>query len=121
VTGKTDAAKVAEAARLYHSARLTAAEIARVMKVNERTIRRWLAGTTRRTGPRGRTDVRDELILALRDRESLCYAEIGRRTGMSETGARQRYWVLTGRERADRRKTTDTSVAGNGETGEPSS
>jgi hypothetical protein len=49
----------------------------------------------------------------------LSYAEIGRRTGMSETGARLRYWALTGRERADRRKTPDAIVAGNGGTGDP--
>jgi hypothetical protein len=105
VTRKTDAGRIAEAARLYHSARLTEAEVARVLRVNERTVRRWLAGTTRRTGPRGRTEVKDRAILDFRQREGLSFAEIARRTGMSTTGARMRYYALTGRERPDRPRT----------------
>lgn len=100
-----DPAKVAEAARLYHSARLTEADVARVMQVSVRTVRRWLAGTARRTGPRGRADVNDQLILDLKDREGLSFAEIGRRVHMSKTGARMRYYALTGMERPERRKT----------------
>jgi hypothetical protein len=117
VTRKTDTDRIAEAARLYHSAHLTEAEVARVLLVNERTVRRWLDGTTRRTGPRGRTEVKDQAVLDFRDREGLSFAEIGRRTGMSTTGARMRYYALTGRERPDRPKTTET-VAGNGGTGD---
>jgi hypothetical protein len=43
---------IAEAARLYHGENLTAAEVATRLGRNERTVRRWLDGTLRRTGPR---------------------------------------------------------------------
>lgn len=112
---KPDPARIAEAARLYHSAGLTESEVARALLVNEKTVRRWLAGTTRRTGPRSRPDVDDDLILRLRQQEGLSYDEIGRRVHMSTTGVRMRYYALTGRPRADRIKTPDQ----NGATGEP--
>lgn len=104
MTRKANPAQVEEAVRLYHSLRLTEAEVARVMQVSERTVRRWLAGTARSTGPRRRTSVNDTLILDLKDREGLSFAEIGRRAGLSKTGARMRYYALTGRERPERRK-----------------
>lgn len=115
MTGRLDQAKVAEAARLYHALSLTEAEVARVMQVSERTVRRWLAGTARRTGPRARSDVNDALILDLKD-QGLSFRAIALRVHMSKTGARLRYYALTGRERPDRPKT----AAGNGGTGETS-
>lgn len=124
---KIDEGRVAEAARLYHSARLTQAEVARVLEVDVRTVRRWLAGTARRPGPRPRPGVRDQLILDLRDRSAsisseyaayleragyrvprkgrpLSFAAIAALTGMSKTGVRMRYYALTGRARPDRAK-----------------
>jgi hypothetical protein len=68
-------------------------------------------------GARKRGDVRDDLILDLKDREGLSFEEIGRRVHMSKTGALMRYYALTGRERPERAKTTDSITAGNGETG----
>lgn len=47
-------------------------------------------------------DVRDSLILDLKDRDGLSFEEIGRRVHMSKTGARMRYYALTGRPRPDR-------------------
>ena len=61
-------------------------------------------------GPRPRADVRDSLILDLRDREALSFAAIGRRVHMSPTGARMRYYALTGRERPERTRETAAPV-----------
>lgn len=58
-----------------------------------------------RRGPRKRPDVRDSLILGLKDDDGLSFAEIADRVHMSATGVRMRYYALTGRERPDRPKT----------------
>jgi len=101
VTRKRDEARVAEAKRLYGLG-LTTAAIGTQMHVDPRTVQRWLDGLTGPRGPRKRPDARDELILDLRDRGGLSFAEIGRRVHMSKTGARMRYYALTGRERPER-------------------
>ena len=102
-----DSRRVCEARRLY-AAGMTARELAAHFGVHERTVRVWLGEQVRRTGPRGRTDIADEKILALRDESAaeggrpLSFAEIGRQLGMSKTGVRMRYYALTGRQRPDR-------------------
>jgi hypothetical protein len=103
MTRTRDEAKVAEAARLYLSG-MTRQQVAREMRVNDSTVSRWLADVIRPRGPRPRADVRDALILSLKDREGLSFEAIGRRVHMSKTGARMRYYSLTGRERPDRAK-----------------
>jgi len=97
---KRDEAQVAEAQRL-DGLGLTSHAIAAQLGIAPRTVQRWLGGAHQR-GPRPRADVRDEKILDLRDRESLSFAEIGRRVHMSTTGARMRYYALTGRPRPER-------------------
>jgi len=112
-----DDSAAARAAALYAGG-CTAPEIAGALGVTERTVRRWLAGQLRRPGPRPRADVRDEKILALRapdpgperearglpPRKPASFAEIAAATGMSRTGARMRYYALTGRQRPGREK-----------------
>lgn len=97
---KIDTAQVEEARRLGDLG-LTSYAIASQVGVHSTTVQRWL-GVNAARGPRGRIDVTDERIRCLRDRECLSFAEIGRRTGMSKTGARMRYYALTGRPRPDR-------------------
>lgn len=110
-------AQVAEARRLYHLGLSTYAVAAQVGR-DARTVQRWLAGETRRRGPRGRLDVTDQRILDLRtvvsdpEREAkglppakpVSFAEIAALVGMSKTGVRNRYYTLIGRPRPDRRK-----------------
>jgi DNA-directed RNA polymerase specialized sigma24 family protein len=84
-----DESRVAQASRLYHSGNLTAREVAAVMNVDERTVRRYLGDTTRRTGPRGRTDVSDARVIALRD-QGCGPTEIARLTGLSRGAVRKR-------------------------------
>ena len=103
MTRTRDKAQVAEAKRLYDLG-LTTSSIAAQVDADPRTVQRWLANVIAKRGPRKRADVRDELILDLKDREGLSFEEIGRRVHMSKTGARMRYYALTGRERPERRK-----------------
>ena len=98
-----DESRVAEAARLYLSG-MTRDQVARELHVEGPTVGRWLAGIIRPRGPRKRADVRDDRILELRDRDGLSFAELGRRVGMSKTGARMRYYAITGRERPEKRR-----------------
>jgi hypothetical protein len=98
-----DEAKVAEARRLYGLG-LTTYAIAAQVHADPRTVQRWLGDLIRPAGPRKRADVRADAVLDLRDREGLNWAEIGRRVGMSRTGARMRYYALIGRERPERAK-----------------
>jgi len=88
-----DPGRAAEAARLYLSG-MSAREAGAAVGADSTTVLRWLweAGIkTRRTGPRGRSDVPDGVITRMRERQGLSFAEIGRRTGMSRRGASQRY------------------------------
>lgn len=101
MTRTRDEAQVAEARRL-HALGLTTRAIAAQMGRDPATIQRWTGDIARPRGPRKRPGVRDEVILDLRDRQGLSYAEIGRRVRMSATGARMRYYQLTGRERPER-------------------
>ena len=103
MTRTTDPAQVTEAKRLYGLG-LTTYAIAAQVHADPRTVQRWLEDVIGPRGPRPRPDVRDQLVLDLRDREGLSYAEIGRRVHMSTTGARMRYYALTGRERPERAK-----------------
>jgi transcriptional regulator GlxA family with amidase domain len=106
---RTDSRRVQEARRLYQAG-MTAPELGRHFGVHERTVRGWLGEQLRRSGPRGRTDVADAKILALRDEPAatggkpLSFAEIALRVGMSATGVRMRYYALTGRTRPERGK-----------------
>ena len=104
-----DEAQVGEARRLYGLG-LTTYAIAAHLRVDPRTVQRWLADVTGPRGPRPRADVRDSLILDLRNREALSFAAIGRRVHMSPTGARMRYYALTGRERPERTRETAAPV-----------
>jgi hypothetical protein len=108
VTRQRDEARVTEAKRLYGLG-LTTYAIAAQVHADPRTVQRWVADAIQPRGPRPRPDVRDQLVLGLRDREGLSYAEIGRRVHMSTTGARMRYYALTGRQRPERAKTTQTT------------
>lgn len=103
-----DEAKVAAARRLYALGLGTRAVAAQV-GADPRTVSRWLAGVVRPRGPRPRPDVQDAVILDLKDREGLSFEEIGRRVHMSKTGARMRYYALTGRPRPERAKNADTT------------
>lgn len=110
-------AQVTEARRLYRLG-LDSYAVAAQIGANPRTVQRWLAGETRRRGPRGRVDVTDQRILDLRkvtpdpEREAkglppakpVSFAEIAALTGMSKTGVRNRYYALTSRPRPDRVK-----------------
>ena len=107
---RRDSTQVQEAARLYASGK-TSREIGAELGRAPRTIERWLGDAARRRGPRPRADVKDQLILDLKDREGLSFAEIGRRVHMSTTGARMRYYALTGRDRPDRVKPPPTGTA----------
>jgi len=107
VTRTRDEARIAAAARLYLSG-MTRQQVARQMAVNDSTVSRWLAGVIRPRGPRKRPDVRDDLILDLKD-QGLSFEEIGRRVHMSKTGARMRYYAATGRERPDRPASAKTA------------
>lgn len=102
MTRTRDEAKVTEARRL-HGLGLATRAIAAQVGTDPRTVQRWTADASRPRGPRKRPDVRDEQILDLKDREGLSFAEIGRRVRMSKTGARMRYYALTGHPRPDRR------------------
>lgn len=84
-----DKSRVAEASRLYHSGGLSVHEVAKVMGIDEKTVRRWLAGTLRRTGPRGRTDVGDPKIIVML-RAGAEPTEIARATGLSRGAVRKR-------------------------------
>jgi len=101
VTRKRDSGKVAQAVRLYEEG-MTRDEVAQALQVRGSTVTRWLGGHARRRGRRKREDVTDDEILALRDADHLSFREIGIATGMSKTGARLRYYALTGRPRPDR-------------------
>jgi hypothetical protein len=87
-----------------YQAGATTREIAAEHGVHEATIRQWLAREAiarRRTGPRGRLDVTDELILELRE-VGLSYREIALDVGMSKSGARQRWLAASGQPRPGR-------------------
>ena len=103
MTRTRDEARVTEARRLYGLG-LTTYAIAAQVDADPRTVQRWLGDDIGPRGPRKRPDVRDRLVLDLRDREGLPFAEIARRVHMSRTGVRMRYYALTGRERPDRAK-----------------
>jgi len=103
MTRTRDEARAAEARRL-HGLGLTTRAIAAQLGADPATVGRWTADLARPRGPRKRADV---LILELRDREGLSFEEIARRAHMSKTGARMRYYALTGRERPERAKTTE--------------
>jgi hypothetical protein len=110
MTRTRDAAKVAEALRLYHDEGLTRDEIALRMRVRGSTVSRWLDGTARPRGPRPTTTPEtDALIIELRSGAvPVPFPALAEEVGMSPTGVRNRYYALTGRPRADRRKTPQT-------------
>jgi uncharacterized protein YjcR len=94
---------VARAVQLYLDG-ATTRDIGQQLGVDPRTVRRWIAGQVplRRRGPRGRTDVTDDVVRDLREAQQASYAQIADQVGMSKQGAMQRYWRLTGRPRPDR-------------------
>ena len=95
-----DELMVARASELYEAGH-TAREVAALLGVDEKTVRNWLSGGLRRTGPRGRADITDDAVLAFRA-EGLSYAAIAARTHMSATGVRMRVYALSGRRRPGR-------------------
>ena len=80
--------------------------------VDPSTVRRWIAqvDTLRRTGPRGRTDVPDALIVELRDVERLSFAAVAGEVRMSKTGVVHRYQVATEGARRDRSDHTENDL-----------
>lgn len=93
------------AATAAYRAGATTREIAAQLgDVNPTTIARWVAqvDALRRTGPRGRTDVPDSLIVELRDVEHLPFAALAAEVGMSKSGVLHRYRVATEGHRRDR-------------------
>jgi hypothetical protein len=93
---------------------MTTREIGDTLRVNPKTVWRWLAGmdvARRRRGPRGRTDVPDELIRELIEDFGLSYAEAGEEVGMSKSGVMQRWWRIIGRPRADRAPETAATTS----------
>lgn len=104
-----DEAKRAEARRLAGLG-IPRGEIAARLGANRSTVTRWL-GSQGRTGPARRRDVPDAKILDLRDRQSLSWAEVARLTGMSESGAKQRYQAIKGLPRYGRRPAPGTGSA----------
>lgn len=103
---KPDKDRIEEARRLYASG-LDVMEVAARLKASDRSVRTWVADIARPAGRPKRDDVRDDLILDLKDREGLSFEEIGRRVHMSKTGARMRYYAVTGRRRPERRPRPD--------------
>lgn len=89
MTRTQDQGRVAKASRLYHSGGLSVREVAKVMDVDEKTVRRWLGDSLRRRGPRGRTDVTDARVIALRDQD-MNPTDIARATGLSRSAVRKR-------------------------------
>lgn len=98
MTGRRDEDRARAARSLYIRDQATAREIAAVLGVHERTIRRWLDqdGVDRRSpGPR-RAAVPDAKIMTLRGLGQ-SWAEISRQTGLSPTGVRKRWAAAAGR------------------------
>lgn len=89
-------------ARAAYAAGATTREIADSLGVSPTMVSRWVGpDALRRTGPRGRADVRDARIVELRD-AGMSFAEIGRRVGMSKSGVTHRYRIATEGARRDR-------------------
>lgn len=88
--------QAARAARLYRAGQ-TLREIAAKMDTDSKAVWRAIAGRTetRRTGPRGRTDITDTQVIELRDDLELSWQEIADKVGMSRTGVRARYQMAT--------------------------
>jgi DNA-binding Lrp family transcriptional regulator len=92
------------AVRLYERGR-TLREIADELGVDPRTVWRHIRDQVdiRRPGPRGRADVTDEVIVALRGQPGqppgASWPEIAAEVGMSRTGVRARWLRATGQER----------------------
>jgi hypothetical protein len=63
--------------------------------IHPRTVERH-AASARRRGPRGRTDVDDDLIVRLRDGARLIFDEIAGLVGMSRSPVRRRYYHARG-------------------------
>lgn len=86
--------------RLYRKGR-TIREISAELGVDSKTVWRHLRGVVepRRTGPRGRADVTDELIVSLRDDDEMSWPQIAREVQMSRSGVRARYLLATTGER----------------------
>lgn len=79
----------AEVARLYHDEGMSTRAVAGATGRSQSTIIRLLAGTTRRTGPKPRTDVPDALIEDLL-RQRRTWDQIAAEVGMTRTGVRNR-------------------------------
>lgn len=94
----------ATALAAYGAGSTTREIAAQLGDVNPTTIARWIAQADmlRRTGPRGRTDVPDSLIVELRDVEHLSFSAVAAEVQMSKTGVINRYRVATEGQRRDR-------------------
>ncbi|MGH8571021.1 MAG: helix-turn-helix domain-containing protein [Gammaproteobacteria bacterium] len=90
----------------WYRAGQTTYEIAIGLGVHNRTVAGWIGSDLRRTGPRGRTDVPDELIVRLRDGDRLSFGEVAEAVGMSKTGVIKRYRVATEGHQRDRERET---------------
>jgi hypothetical protein len=104
MTRKRDDKRAAQAAALYSSGQTTR-QIGAALGADPRTVARWVGGAVRPRGPRPRTDAEtDALILELRSGAApSSFQAIGAEVGMSKTGARMRYYALTGRPRPERK------------------
>jgi transposase-like protein len=93
------------AAIAAYRAGATTREIAAQCDVHPVTIGRWVAqvDALRRTGPRGRLDVADSLIVELHDVEHLSFAATAAEVKMSKSGVINRYRTATEGKRRDRR------------------
>ncbi|WP_188187496.1 AsnC family protein [Nonomuraea sp. SYSU D8015] len=96
------AAKGREAAKIYKEKKSLDA-VAEAMGVHESTVRYYLVNTgfkdLRPQGAPRNEDVRDEVILELRDDHNLSFADIAREVGMSKAGVYARYREITTGER----------------------
>lgn len=108
---KRDESRASEASRLYHAEGMTRDEVAKQLGVRGTTVSRWL-DNPRPRGPRPRADVSDKLIIELREREGLGWAEIGRRVHMSRRGVHNRYLAITGQQRPERVKSGPNPMLG---------
>lgn len=93
-------------ARAAYEAGATADEIGAALGVCSTRVLELVVeagGQQRRPGPRGRTDVPDSRIVALRDSD-LPWSRVAAAVGMSVTGVQHRYRIATEGVRRDRRQ-----------------
>ena len=73
-----------------------------VLSVHPSTVQRWTSDISRPPGRPKQAGTPDDVVVRLKDQDGLSFEEIARRTGMSKTGVRTRYYAVTGRQRPGR-------------------